>query len=77
VIALRHLRTNRTLTFAAPGTFTKPMIPAGMTESQLHKIYLSCAQEGLVIKREKYGSGERTFEIAPTMEVPLENLLYE
>jgi len=48
-----------------------------MHGDELLRIYNACLGEGLVTKQEKHGSGERTFEIAPTMNSVLDELLYE
>jgi hypothetical protein len=70
--ALRHLKTHGTLTF---GTYYPPL-PAGMRGDQVFGIYNTCVARGLVTQREKPGSGERTFAIAPTMNGVLDELLY-
>jgi len=54
-----------------------PELPPGMHGDELLRIYNACLGEGLVTKQEKHGSGERTFEIAPTMNSVLDELLYE
>lgn len=48
-----------------------------MRGDDLLRIYDACVAEGLVTKQERHGSGERTFEIAPTMNNVLDELLYE
>lgn len=74
VIALRHLKTHRTLIFG----MYDPLLPAGMNHEQAMSIYQSCVAEGLVTQRDvlKPGTAERTFEIAPTMNEVLDELLY-
>ncbi len=74
VIALRHLKTHRTLIFG----MYDPLLPAGMNHEQAMSTYQSCAAEGLVTQRDalKPGTAERTFEIAPTMNEVLDELLY-
>jgi hypothetical protein len=73
VIALRHLKTHKRLTF---GTYP-PVLPHGMPPQEFQRICITCLCEGLVCKGEKVGSGEQTFEIAPTMEWVLDDLLYD
>jgi hypothetical protein len=48
-----------------------------MRGDDLLRIYDACVAEGLVTKQERHGSGERTFETAPTMNNVLDELLYE
>lgn len=74
VKALRHLQTQGKLTF---GFYNPQAIPEAMTGEQLHNVYRACAVEGLVSQQEHTGSGERTFEIAPTMVNALNELLYK
>jgi hypothetical protein len=72
-IALRHLKTHGSPTF---GTFAPPL-PPGMNVNEALWAYNACVGEGLVTYREKIGSGQRAFEIAPTMNQVLDELLYE
>jgi hypothetical protein len=56
-----------------------PLLPVGMNHDQAMNIYQLCAAEGLVTQRDalKPGYAERVFEIAPTMNEVLDELLYE
>jgi hypothetical protein len=73
--ALRHLKTHQPLTFG----MYDPLLPVGMNHDQAMNIYQLCAAEGLVTQRDalKPGYAERVFEIAPTMNEVLDELLYE
>jgi hypothetical protein len=74
VIALRHLRTHETLRL---GTYP-PQLPPGMKYERLLWAYNACLGEGLVTCRENYPkTGERRFQIAPTMTQILDELLYK
>lgn len=73
-IALRYLKTQGKVTF---GTYS-PSLPVGIASAeQLVDIYLECLREGLVAKSDNSQRSERTFEIAPTMNNVLDELLYE
>jgi hypothetical protein len=73
IVALRHLKTQGKITF---GTYP-PFLPPGISVNRLVDIYLECSREGLVARQDDSQKGERTFEIAPTMNVVLDELLYE
>lgn len=73
-IALRHLRQHKSLQYG----MYDPILPAGMTGSEFVNLCSACVEEGLVSQRNGYPTlGERTFEIAPTMEKALDELLYK
>jgi len=72
-IALCHLKIHGELTF---GTYN-PVLPAGWGGDQLRGMYISLAVRGLVSQKAgKRGSGEMTFDISPTMNGVLDELLY-
>ena len=71
-LALRHLKTHGKITF---GTYS-PVLPVGISVDRLVNIYIECLRDGLVTKYDDSQKGERTFEIAPTMNSVLDELLY-
>jgi hypothetical protein len=72
VIALRHLKTHGRLAFGTYG----PELPTGIRRDDLLRIYNACLQAGLVTNWDNASQGERMFEIAPTMNAVLDELLY-
>jgi len=75
ITALRHLKTHRTLKFGA----YNPPLPTGMSGAYAIGFYDRCVSEGLVTRRDTLdrATSEATFEIAPTMDSVLDELLYE
>jgi hypothetical protein len=73
VIALRHLKTHGRLAFG----FYSLELPVGIQRDDLLRLYNACLGAGLVTARDNPSHGERTFEIAPTMNAVLDELLYE
>jgi hypothetical protein len=72
VVALRHLKTHGRLII---GTFGSPL-PPGIPRDDVIRIYDECFGAGLVTARDNPSQGERMFEIAPTMNAVLDELLY-
>jgi hypothetical protein len=75
LVAMRHIRRQGALTFAF-GSSGGPL-PPGLSLNETLWAYGHCASEGLLTCNTKYGSGEKTFAIAPKMEKILDELLYD
>jgi hypothetical protein len=48
LIALRHIRAQRTLAFGAPGSSYIPALPSGLSMDRALWIYRHCASEGIL-----------------------------
>jgi hypothetical protein len=75
LIALRHIRSHRSLTLGSYGA-SFPVLPPGLTLERALWVYRHCASEGLLIGTSNSAGTQQTFAIDPKTDKLFDELLF-